>query len=82
VGCRGRGPKDELIRVVRTPDGIVELDPTRRAPGRGAYVHPARDCLRRAIRTGAFGRSLRVSLDPVAAARLFTELSDHPGVRS
>jgi predicted RNA-binding protein YlxR (DUF448 family) len=82
VGCRGRGPKDELIRVVRTADGIVGLDPTRRAPGRGAYVHPARDCLRRAIRTGAFARSLRVSLDAVAAARLLTELSDHPGVRA
>ena len=31
-------PKKELVRVVRTPEGNVELDPTNRANGRGAYI--------------------------------------------
>ncbi|MDR3190891.1 MAG: YlxR family protein [Lactobacillaceae bacterium] len=31
-------PKQELVRIVRTPEGSVELDPTNRANGRGAYL--------------------------------------------
>ncbi|MDR3241821.1 MAG: YlxR family protein [Lactobacillaceae bacterium] len=31
-------PKVDLVRVVRTPEGNVELDPTNRANGRGAYI--------------------------------------------
>jgi predicted RNA-binding protein YlxR (DUF448 family) len=31
-------PKKELVRVVRTPEGVVQLDPTNRANGRGAYI--------------------------------------------
>ena len=38
VGCREMKPKRELIRVVRSPDGAVSLDPVGKKPGRGAYV--------------------------------------------
>jgi len=36
VGCRTVRPKRELVRVVRTPEGTVELDPTGKRSGRGA----------------------------------------------
>ena len=37
VGCRQMKPKKELLRVVRSPEGEVSLDPTGKKPGRGAY---------------------------------------------
>ncbi|HXG40705.1 MAG TPA: YlxR family protein, partial [Candidatus Limnocylindrales bacterium] len=44
VVCRAVRPKRELVRIVRTSDGGVELDPTGRRAGRGAYVCPDRGC--------------------------------------
>ena len=76
VGCRGRGPKGSLLRVVRTPEGGARVDRCGRAPGRGAYVHPAMDCVRRAMRGGALARSLRTPLGQAQAASLVQELTE------
>ena len=38
IACRTARPKRDLLRVVRAPDGTVAIDPTGRAPGRGAYL--------------------------------------------
>jgi len=54
--------KRSLIRVVRGPDG-VHVDPTGKAPGRGAYLHDQRSCWEAALR-GALGRALRTDLPP------------------
>jgi predicted RNA-binding protein YlxR (DUF448 family) len=53
-------PKRTLSRVVRTPEG-VQLDPSGKANGRGAYVHNSRDCWQRALK-GALANALRVEL--------------------
>ena len=45
VGCREMKPKKELLRVVRSPEGQVSLDPTGKKPGRGAYCWYSADCL-------------------------------------
>ncbi|MBI4562260.1 MAG: YlxR family protein, partial [Candidatus Rokubacteria bacterium] len=45
IGCRGRRPKSALVRLVREPDGLVGLDRSGTAPGRGAYVCPGRGCV-------------------------------------
>ena len=37
VGCGEHFPKGELIRVVRSPEGVFSLDVTGRAPGRGCF---------------------------------------------
>jgi predicted RNA-binding protein YlxR (DUF448 family) len=61
--------KRELLRIVRSPDGAVDIDQTGRAPGRGAYVCRQEACLRRAIDTGALGRALATRLpDDVRSA--------------
>jgi|SRR5438105_6937896 len=73
VGCRGAAPKRSLVRLVRRVDGTVGLDPTGRAPGRGAYVHADRACAERAVRSGALGRALRTPLERAEAARLMNE---------
>ena len=52
VGCREMKAKKELVRVVRSPEGEISLDFRGKAPGRGAYVCPQAECLRRAIKRG------------------------------
>ena len=53
LGCREHKPKKELIRVVRSPEGAISLDFRGKASGRGAYVCPQADCLKKAIRARA-----------------------------
>ena len=58
VGCREMKAKKELVRVVRSPEGEISLDFRGKAPGRGAYVCPQAECLRRAIKSRALERWL------------------------
>ena len=44
VACRENKPKRELLRVVRTPDGHVQLDATGKKAGRGAYLCAKLSC--------------------------------------
>jgi predicted RNA-binding protein YlxR (DUF448 family) len=74
IGCRGKAPKAELVRVVRRPEGGASVDRTGRAVGRGAYVHPAVECLNRAARSGALGRALKAGLTGAEAASLMREV--------
>lgn len=60
VGCRATAPQRGLVRVVLT-GGRVVADPDRRAAGRGAWVHPRRECLAAAAK-GGFARSFRTSV--------------------
>nr|WP_084612375.1 YlxR family protein [Thermocrispum municipale] len=60
VGCRKRGLRSELVRVVALR-GHVVVDHRRRLPGRGAWLHPDQACLAQAIRRKALPRALRVS---------------------
>ena len=60
VGCRQILPKRSLIRVVRTPQGIL-IDPTGKAAGRGAYLHNLRSCWDRGIK-GTLAHALKTDL--------------------
>jgi predicted RNA-binding protein YlxR (DUF448 family) len=60
IACRGSEAKRGLVRVVRTPEGRVELDPTGKKNGRGAYVHEARSCWDEALKKGRIARALKV----------------------
>ncbi len=51
TGCGEMKPKRELIRVVKSPEGEIALDKTGRLPGRGAYVCPDLECLKKARKT-------------------------------
>lgn len=53
-----------MIRFVRRPDGGVELDPTGRAAGRGAYLHASAECLEAARKRRAVDRALGVPVSP------------------
>ncbi|MBE6944840.1 MAG: YlxR family protein [Ruminococcaceae bacterium] len=74
MGCRERKPKKELIRVVRSPEGEVGLDFKGKAPGRGAYVCPSLECLKKAIRSKALDRNLEVQVPETVLDALREEL--------
>jgi predicted RNA-binding protein YlxR (DUF448 family)/ribosomal protein L30E len=61
IGCRGVFNKDEVIRIVAGPAGIV-LDYRERLPGRAAYVCPRHDCIGAAFTKGRLSRALRVKV--------------------
>jgi predicted RNA-binding protein YlxR (DUF448 family) len=68
VGCREVLPKRKMIRLVRTSDG-VQVDPTGKLAGRGAYLHDRRECWDRALK-GALGHALKTTLTVDDRARL------------
>ncbi len=74
VGCREMKEKRQLIRIVRSPEGEVSLDPTGKKSGRGAYVCRSADCLKRAIKQKQLERQLETPLSEKAAAALHAEL--------
>ena len=74
MGCRERMEKRQLIRVVRTPDGQVSLDFSGKVSGRGAYICPKAECLRKAQKAKALDRSLEVSIPDEVYARLEKEI--------
>ena len=78
VGCREMKPKKELIRVVRSPEGVVSMDPVGRKAGRGAYVCRSEACLKRAIKQKQLERQLETSLTPEVADALAKALADLP----
>lgn len=62
LGCREHKPKPELIRVVRSPEGEVSLDFRGKKPGRGAYVCPDPECLKKVRKSRALERAFSVPL--------------------
>ena len=74
MGCRERRPKREMIRVVRSPEGSVSLDFGGKMNGRGAYICPDMECLKKALRSKALDRSLEVTIPEEVVARLQKEM--------
>ena len=60
VGCREVLPKRSLIRVVRTPQGVV-VDHTGKMAGRGAYLHDRSSCWEKGLK-GALAQALKTTL--------------------
>ena len=76
VGCREMKPKKELLRVVRSPEGVVSIDTTGRKPGRGAYVCRSAECLKRAIKQKQLERAFECPLGEETHASLLEALKD------
>lgn len=63
MGCRQGSAQAELVRLA-VVDGLIRLDPGRRLPGRGAYLHADADCLAAALKRRALPRALRATAEP------------------
>ena len=70
VACRGHDAKRGLYRIVRSPEGQVEPDPTGRRNGRGAYLCGQGACWEKALASGMLARALNVEIDPETLDRL------------
>ena len=75
IVTRQTGDKRGLIRIVRTPEGRVEVDPTGKKNGRGAYLTADRAIWERALMGTALSRALKVEINPedVATLRAYAE---------
>lgn len=62
LGCREMKPKCELIRAVKSPEGDVSLDFKGKAAGRGAYICPSKDCLKKAMKAKALERAFSAQI--------------------
>lgn len=74
MGCRQRKEKRALIRVVRCTDGQVQLDFSGKLNGRGAYLCPDPECLKKAQKAKALERSLEVPIPEEVYGRLQKEM--------
>ena len=62
VGCREMKDKKALLRVVKSPEGVVSLDFGGKKPGRGAYVCRDVECLKRARKSRALERAFDTAI--------------------
>ena len=74
MGCRERKAKRDLIRVLRETDGSVTLDFGGKRNGRGAYLCPDMECLKKARKTKSLERSLEVPIPDEVYDRLEKEM--------
>jgi len=70
IVTRQTGDKRGLIRLVRTPEGHVEVDPTGKKNGRGAYLTADRAIWERALKGNILGRALKVEINSEDMAML------------
>jgi predicted RNA-binding protein YlxR (DUF448 family) len=57
LGCQEMKPKKELLRIVKTPEGTLEYDPTSKKNGRGAYLCNHIECLTQALKYHKFEKT-------------------------
>ncbi len=82
VGCREMRPKRELIRVVRSPEGEVSLDFRGKKSGRGAYLCPRADCLKRARKSRGLERAFSAPLPDAVWAELESQIAASGGAET
>ncbi len=74
MGCRERKDKRDMIRVVRTTEAAVSLDFSGKLNGRGAYVCPDMECLKKCRKSRALERCLEVEIPQEVYGRLEREM--------
>ena len=75
MGCNEKKPKKELIRIVKTPEGNVELDFTGKKAGRGAYICHSTACLKKIRKSGRISKIFDLAVSDEVFAALEEELS-------
>ncbi len=75
LGCGNRFAKNELIRIVRTPEGEIVLDLVGKKNGRGAYMCKSIDCFKKARKSKRIDSSLECKIPEEVYDRLEEELS-------
>ncbi len=75
LGCNKMKPKKELLRVVRNSQGIISIDTTGKAQGKGAYICDSKQCFEKAKETKAFNRAFKSDVPEEIYEGLMKELT-------
>lgn len=70
VGCQEMKPKKELIRIVRTPQAEILFDSSGKISGRGVYICPQKECLKKALKHNRLEKNLQQPLTEEVINRL------------
>lgn len=62
ISCNEKREKNELLRIVRTPEKKVEIDLTGKKNGRGAYICKSEECLNKIIKSKKLERSFEIEI--------------------
>ena len=62
IGCGEMKNKKEMIRVIKTADEEILLDATGRKNGRGAYLCPSMECMKKAVKSKGLERSFKMAI--------------------
>ncbi|MDR0978766.1 MAG: YlxR family protein [Lachnospiraceae bacterium] len=62
MGCRAKNSKQELIRILKSKDGIITIDKTGKLDGRGAYICDNMNCLEKVIKSRNLEKVLKVKI--------------------
>ncbi len=82
LGCQEMKPKKELIRVVRTPENLIEIDSGGKRSGRGAYICPQEECLHKALKAKRLEKAFQQSIPPEILEKLRDRLVSHSGPKN
>ncbi len=74
IGCGEMKSKKEMIRVIKTPEGEIMMDATGRKNGRGAYICPSSECLKKAIKSKGLERSFKMNIPKEVYEQLTKEM--------
>ncbi len=76
VGCHEMFDKRQLVRIVKSPDGEINIDLTGKKNGRGAYICRNSECLNKAKKRGALEKAFSQNIDDEVYARLKDEIKN------
>jgi predicted RNA-binding protein YlxR (DUF448 family) len=76
IGCRTAQPKRSMLRIVRTPEGEVQPDPTGKKSGRGAYICYSTECLQLALSGRRLQRALGCDINETTIMEMESLVSE------
>ncbi len=76
VGCNEMKDKKSLLRIVRSPEGLISLDLTGKKNGRGAYVCPDKECIKKAVKEKRLERALESNISEEVYQNLLEEFDN------
>jgi predicted RNA-binding protein YlxR (DUF448 family) len=74
TGCGETKPKKELIRIVKSPDGVISLDRSGKANGRGAYICPCSDCYKKAVKGRRLEKAFSMQIPENISLQIIKEI--------
>lgn len=72
LGCQTKKDKRLLVRIVRSPEGEISIDPSGKKAGRGAYICNDPECVNKVIKS----KRLEKNLETVISSEVYEQLKE------